>query len=345
MEKVALIDGDSFVYRAGFAVEKTKYGVSWVSQHEPFNCFEEFDTAKEATSCVESHNGVLWKRQVVGKIEDAQRIIDEWINTTVAITGCTEYRVFLSPGTGNFRESIATVAPYKGNRHSRSRPFYYSDLRDYLGGRYYAMVTVGEEADDRLSYAQHSCRNLGIESIVVGHDKDLLQIPGKHYDYVEGEIFEISDHEAKLSLWMQVLMGDPGDNVPGCYGVGFQKAKNRVKKWIEEDHLDDLELWDKALELYVESQKKKDCPYRDKDAYDVLEETYWLVRLKQTPNEMNPWTSLITKKTTRIRSERYGKNKQDTGTSASAPSATERGSTESGSSEPKRAQIAEAQGK
>lgn len=342
MDRIALIDGDSMVYRAGFAVEKTKYLVE--TQDTDNGGLTIYIPCDSAADTRHWDGAIVWKRQELGKLSDAQNTIDGWIDGCIALLGVTEYRVLLSPSVGNFREQIATILPYKGNRNSRSRPFYYSDLRDYLISHYQAQVVTGEEADDRLSYAQRSCRDLGIESYVVGHDKDLLQIPGKHYDYVAGELFEITPDQGRMSLWMQVLMGDPGDNVGGCFGIGYQKAKNRIKKWIEEEHLDDLELWDRTIEEYAKSQKKKGCPYAHLDAQDVVEETYWLVRLKQTPNEMNPWTSLITKKTKRTR-KTDGKSEQDTETSSSAPSAAERGKYRSASSETKSATIAEVPGK
>ena len=292
MDKVALFDGDSLVYRAGFAVEKTKYLVTngtmvWF-----------FDSAKEARESAEAFpDRTLWTRKEIGKLEDAKRIIDNVLDTAIAISSATDYRVYLSPASGNFREKIATLVPYKGNRGLRERPFYYSDLRDYLMGRYKAQIAKGEEADDKLSYVARNLRDFGTGYIICGHDKDLLQIPGCHYDIWDGEIREVTDIESRQILWIQALMGDPGDNVPGCYGIGLQKAKNRVLKWTEQG-LTGKQIQEEIVKEYEKSKKNEKCPYKHLDAADVALETYWLVRLKQEEDEQNPWQAETTTKLT-----------------------------------------------
>ena len=55
-------------------------------------------------------------------------------------------------------------------------------------------------------------------------DKDLLQIPGRHYNWVSGEHVTVSARDGHLALGRQILSGDPTDNVPGLKGVGPVKA-------------------------------------------------------------------------------------------------------------------------
>lgn len=50
-------------------------------------------------------------------------------------------------GKGNYREYVASIQEYKGNR-IQEKPFYYQDIRDYLVNVHKAQVITGMEADD-----------------------------------------------------------------------------------------------------------------------------------------------------------------------------------------------------
>ena len=63
-----------------------------------------------------------------------------------------------------------------------------------------------------------------IDYFVVGIDKDLLQIPGNHYNFVKRELRFVDDDEAHLLLMRQCLTGDSADNIPGIRGIGPKKA-------------------------------------------------------------------------------------------------------------------------
>ena len=35
-------------------------------------------------------------------------------------------------GSGNYRNTLATIKPYKGNRDPNNKPIYYAEIREYL---------------------------------------------------------------------------------------------------------------------------------------------------------------------------------------------------------------------
>lgn len=276
MDNVALVDGDSFLYRAGFAVEKTKY---LVRREDGYNIL--CDTAAQVKE-IKKETDTVWTRKELGSLEDAVAVLESMLKEAIDATGYKDSFIYLSPSTGNFRDALGTIRKYKGNRDSSSRPVYYSDLREHMVAVHHAIVARGEEADDQISWVARKWYKEQRNYTIVGIDKDLKQIPGKHYDWVEKEHFEITEDEAKLYHWAQVLSGDSGDNIGGCWGLGPRKAENFL---LECDSFDEDKIWPKIVRKYRESQKVKDCPYRDLDAEAVALETVRLIRLRQEVNE------------------------------------------------------------
>lgn len=215
-----LIDGDGIIYRAGFATEKTKYLVTPKHGSEICECLKH-DDSKAAQEDAETRGGLIWSRKDVKPEEEALMLasiilkdIRERYSDLVPV-------VYLSPSVGNFRDAIATRAKYKGNRDAQARPVHYKALRTYLTERYNAIEAVGQEADDELGIGMTEYPG----SVCVSFDKDLLQIPGRHYNWVTKEEFTISKKDGALNFWAQVLAGDPVDNVPGIEKIGPAKAR------------------------------------------------------------------------------------------------------------------------
>ena len=169
-------------------------------------------------------------------------------------------------GSGNFRDGIATILPYKGNRNRGDRPFWYSDVQRYLLVTRRAELVVGCEADDRVSIAQSEC---GDSSIICSRDKDLLMVPGWHYvwnfenskdtEYVDVAKlvfphlkkkdrypFYVEELDGLRLFYSQLLCGDSADNILGLYGVGPKSAA--VKRVLEAE--DELSMFKEVKEQY-----------------------------------------------------------------------------------------------
>jgi hypothetical protein len=199
------------------------------------------------------------------------------------------HMILLLTGGGNFRETVAKQRPYKGNR-KQERPVHYQALRDYVVKHWAAKVVDGMEADDECSIMAR-----GEEGIVATIDKDLDQIPGKHYDYKRKVFYEISPYEAMEFFYKQVISGDAVDNIPGAYKIGQKTAEKRLSTVIEElalcweDSKEAFEqiLWEEVLTIYEESTNKKGCPYAE-DYEAVALETARLVKLLEYEDQL--WT-------------------------------------------------------
>lgn len=153
----------------------------------------------------------------------AYSILASTLREIATETGVTKFRLYIS-GKSNFRYDIAKTKPYKGNRATMVRPRYLEACKNHLCEKYGAIVVDGYEADDAIATdmtltGAYHC----------GVDKDILQIAGKHYNYVKKEWITISEEEATLRLYRQILMGDTSDNIPGLPRVGEKIAHDTIQ--------------------------------------------------------------------------------------------------------------------
>lgn len=126
-------------------------------------------------------------------------------------------------GRGNYRDEVATIQVYKGNRDPADKPFYYQEIKDYLINIHNAEVVHGMEADDKVGIEQYKCKDR--DTVIVGQDKDLDMIPGWRFNPVKEIQYYITLEEANRNFWRQVLTGDRTDNIPGLSGIGPVKAE------------------------------------------------------------------------------------------------------------------------
>lgn len=226
-----LVDADSLVYKAGWSVEKRYYTLEETG--------EVFKTKAEAKEKLikEGREGdiplLLLRSEVTGPESHAVRCLDNLYKSILVPFKGEHYVSYLS-GPNNFRHEIAVTKPYKGNRPSSAKPYYYDMLRSAICEWFNGEIVDWIEADDRIAI-EATARGYRTgeagddEATIVGIDKDLLQIPGRHYNYDKGQFLQISDNEGWYNFFTQVLTGDTGDNIPGLPGVGRIGAARTLK--------------------------------------------------------------------------------------------------------------------
>lgn len=162
---------------------------------------------------------------------DAQGIAEwqtsEMMRRIVHETNSMEVRCFLS-GSSNFRYDI--YPEYKANRKDMPRPKWLQAVREHLVTHWNATVTDGIEADDAMGIAQ--CTEYDGESMICSIDKDMLMIPGKHYNFVKQEFRHISPLEGLRNFYFQLIMGDRSDNIPGYDGKMRTKVPNFLQSAV-----------------------------------------------------------------------------------------------------------------
>ena len=136
-------------------------------------------------------------------------------------------------GIGNFRKDI--FPEYKGNRKkelTEEEKEFFAFAYEYLENNWNAVPAHGMEADDLL--AIWSTEEAGI---IVSIDKDMLQVPGLHFNTRRKEYQNVDEEEASLILHTQVLMGDSVDNIAGLRGIGKVKAAKVMASVPMSQHL------------------------------------------------------------------------------------------------------------
>lgn len=174
---------------------------------------------------------------------------------------------FFLTGKGNFRDKVATIQTYKGNRDPANKPKYYSEIRQYMIDHHQTVVVDGMEAEDQCGIDQYACKDRS--TVIVGVDKDLLCIPGYHYNPVKDTMQYVTLPQANEHFWTQVLTGDRTDNIRGIDGLGPVKAK-KIIDLCERD-------WIKMQEVVLREYRKQ----HGDDAERAMDETaklIWILR-------------------------------------------------------------------
>src|SRR5678816_4100906 len=122
-------------------------------------------------------------------------------------------------------------------------------------------------------------------TIICTIDKDLDQVPGLHYNYSTKEAYVLTEQQARINFWRQVITGDSTDNIPGCHKLG----KAAALRLIEAD-FNDAQAYGVALLAYAENMKKypeHHHPHTDPRAA-VLENARLLYMLRHPTDEWQP---------------------------------------------------------
>lgn len=236
-----LIDGDIIAYRCAAAAQKTVYDV--VNDDDPWPIKTFYSSSKK-------EEGASGAKEFIAKLQELypdthfsirRRIEEEPLDHALFTTkrslqnildslGSSNYSLYISP-QWCFRDDVATIAKYKGNRDRDQRPVHYESVREYLQDSWKAEeVEDGLEADDKLAIeAFKSCivrgKDYYPDSIIATIDKDLDQIWGRHFNFVSDKKYIVTPKQAYETLWTQVITGDVTDNIKGLPGGGPALAR------------------------------------------------------------------------------------------------------------------------
>lgn len=167
------------------------------------------------------------------------------LDTILAETNAETYQCYLT-GSENFRYQV--YQDYKANRVNTPRPVHLQAMRAYMVEQWGAVVSDGVEADDLVGIAQTAQE----DTCIAGMDKDLLMIPGKHYNYVTKQWRDVSNESAMRHFFYQLIMGDRADNIPGFDGKMRDKVPQKIQHHINfiNETNDTAELLAYVLEMY-----------------------------------------------------------------------------------------------
>lgn len=218
--RIVLIDGDILSYRVGFACEHRLYYATIDGEDIVF------EGKAALNEYVKEHEPeeVEWESKLkVEPLKFALSTAKHMVTNIKSDTKADEVELYVT-GADNFREKVATVLKYKANRDDKRRPLLHDDIIKYLIDYQAATVINGAEADDELADRSIELEAEGHEPVIASDDKDLLQIPGKHFNIRTGAKSLVTPETAHRNKYIQMLVGDSTDNIPGIYGMGIVKA-------------------------------------------------------------------------------------------------------------------------
>ena len=190
---------------------------------------------------------------------------EDLVDQIITNSEADSFRIFLT-GKDNFRYTV--YPEYKAHR-PKEKPYWLQPIREYLVANFNAEVVNGQEADDALGINQTG------DSIICSIDKDLLMIPGKHYNFVKDEFLEVDEFQGIYHFYKQCLMGDRSDNIKGIPKVGPKNAEKILANKLTEKELfdavrdaygNDEEFIMNARVLWIRRNENEDW----KDRFDAL---------------------------------------------------------------------------
>ena len=179
-------------------------------------------------------------KKIVPEMDDAENLAYskkvwpkciENLNTILADTFADEYLIAVK-SSSNFRDDI--WGDYKKHRTPSNSVKY---IRQFLIEQKDAVEAYYREADDLLRIWAEEARSIGKDFIICGIDKDLKCVPGMHYHTRDRIVFEVSEVEANILFYSQLLQGDSVDGIPGVPKVGPKKAEKLLGHLTSEEDM------------------------------------------------------------------------------------------------------------
>lgn len=274
-KRVALIDGDELVYKIGHLCQD-----SFRLLKHPTRGVFQFGSKQDAVEWLENDKDEAWELDTLVVPHPAHHVkyhLDRIVAFIKDRTKCLDQIIFLtSDDEENFRYKVGTILPYKGNRETDHRPYYWNYVRDLIMEKYKGKMETNCEADDGMSKAAYrilgtnsnSGSNLGY--CIVSQDKDLNMVPGDHFNIPKNKLYSVTPDEGIKFFYKQLLAGDATDHIYGIYRIGMTTAHKMIENLKTTD---ELILWDfclKAYEAALNDPKKRckmpnpDMPLRDR---------------------------------------------------------------------------------
>lgn len=282
----ALIDGDELAYKISSTYQSKIWGV-----YKDDKLLWKSRTREDAIESIEERDDleilpIILVREPYG----FEKKITDFIDTILNNTNSSKYIICLS-GEENFRYSLASILPYKGNRDGKDKPGHYLLFRKYLLENLEGMMVSHLEADDLLTHLGY----LSKDKIICSTDKDLRTVPSINYN-ISTKLYQKIDYSTALyNFYYQLLIGDGVDNIPSPYNLGPITAKGILEELIGSNNEENY--YQKIYPYYVDYLTKvdKEGNYKTKwfndsmDFYKILWEVGNLIYMHRTLDPEERW--------------------------------------------------------
>jgi hypothetical protein len=286
-KRIALIDGDELVYKIGHLCQDSYR----LLKHPDRGVFQ-FDSKQDAVEWLGDDKDDKWELETLVVPHAAHTVkyhLDRILHFIKERTKCVDYTIFLtSDDEENFRYKIATILPYKGNRETDHRPYYWTHTREMIMKMYRGKMETNCEADDGMSKAAYALLDNGnLNYCIVSQDKDLVMVPGDHFNVPKNHLFTVTPEEGIKFFYKQLLAGDATDNIYGIYRIGMTTANKMIENLKTTD---ETILWDFCLKAYEcalgDPKKRPKMPNPDMPLVDRVTEIARLLWMQSYDGEL-----------------------------------------------------------
>jgi DNA polymerase-1 len=191
-----------------------------------------------------------WGAGVTSQYADAaagREFVDSYLAEIASAFPGASLRIALSDPEANWRYDV--LPSYKQNRKDFVRPIIWAELREHIRYAFDTYVKPTLEGDDICGILATSPTIIPGEKIIVGIDKDLKTIPGRHYNPETRAWHEVTEAYADWFHLYQTLTGDAIDNYKGCPYVGPVKAK-KILGSPNREVWTVVEAWSRVVEAF-----------------------------------------------------------------------------------------------
>jgi len=225
---LAIIDGDVLAYRSCYSVYEQR--LKAIERIKGDTLYIELDEEGKKKP-------IEFPKEVERKyLETAWRNFNFELREILDSIYATEYLMVVK-GDDNFRNLL--YPEYKLNRFvtPEKTNIFVPTIRKLAVAEDLAIESTGREADDYIRIWAEEARAAGDPFVICTIDKDLRCIPGQHY-HLKYKTFEVvSEEEARIHYYEQMIKGDSTDNIPGVPGIGKKKAYDMIAACQDEDEM------------------------------------------------------------------------------------------------------------
>lgn len=200
-------------------------------------------------------------------VEAALERSAELIGRILSDTQATSYELYIN-GSDNYRYDVDPF--YKAHRKNVPKPIHLEACREYLITKHNAHMSTGIETDDEIGLLATGLWEVGAPFVIASLDKDLLQLPGTHYNFVKNVFTQVSPLQGIQTFYRQMLIGDRADNITGVQGIGEVKAGKAINCLTEEE-----DMYDTVLSLYDTQER-----------FERNAQLLWILKHERNPKEI-----------------------------------------------------------
>jgi len=179
---------------------------------------------------------------------------------------CGSVVLVIGDKNNNFRKGLNPM--YKSARGSK--PLMYDKLIDWMVGEHNVVSLPTLEADDICRIVYEDDDNFKGEKLIITIDKDFYSVPCNLYrdNPKDRVVVQVTDTDARLNEFVQVVMGDKTDGYSGIPNFGEKKAR---------DFITLTTTWEDIVKLYIANKTTEEEAIMNynmahivgKDDYDI----------------------------------------------------------------------------